>query len=131
MHLQFYLVNSLDFGRPTSFVMCWTRVVSAFFASGLMSTSTRSRKIIASWSPPTTTTPSCAALLTNTTIAPLSMTPWDVAPRQWLRLCAFCGGLATIYTTSVEYDFSILKWDASKMPMSAIFCSKDCKVGDC
>ncbi|KAF0774240.1 hypothetical protein AaE_002060 [Aphanomyces astaci] len=38
---------------------------------------------------------------------------WDVASHQWLRLRAFCGGLATIVpnTTSVESDFSILKWE--------------------
>ncbi|RHY05403.1 hypothetical protein DYB36_006565 [Aphanomyces astaci] len=38
---------------------------------------------------------------------------WDVAPHQWLHLRAFCGGLATIFpnTTSVESDFSILKWE--------------------
>jgi hypothetical protein len=37
---------------------------------------------------------------------------WDCVPR-FKRLCAFCGGLATIFpnTTSVESDFSILKWE--------------------
>ncbi|ETV77024.1 hypothetical protein H257_08940 [Aphanomyces astaci] len=38
---------------------------------------------------------------------------WDVASHQWLRLRAFCVGLATIVpnTTSVQSDFSILKWE--------------------
>ncbi len=37
---------------------------------------------------------------------------WDCVPR-FKRLRAFCGGLATIFpnTTSVESDFSILKWE--------------------
>jgi hypothetical protein len=37
---------------------------------------------------------------------------WDCVPR-FKHLCAFCGGLATIFpnTTLVESDFSILKWE--------------------
>ncbi|ETV77610.1 hypothetical protein H257_08521 [Aphanomyces astaci] len=41
---------------------------------------------------------------------------WDIAPHQWLHLREFCGGLATIFpnTTSVESDFSILKWEMDR-----------------
>jgi hypothetical protein len=37
---------------------------------------------------------------------------WDCVPR-FKHLRAFCGGLATIFpnTTSIESDFSILKWE--------------------
>jgi hypothetical protein len=37
---------------------------------------------------------------------------WDCVGR-FDRLCAFCGGLATVFpnTTAVESDFSILKWE--------------------
>ncbi|RLO03123.1 hypothetical protein DYB28_008036 [Aphanomyces astaci] len=50
---------------------------------------------------------------------------WDVAPHQWLHLRAFCGGLATIFRniTSVESDFSILKWemDPKHLSLEGIF----------
>ena len=38
---------------------------------------------------------------------------WDCAPRRFERLRSFCGGLATVFanTTSVESDFSIMKWE--------------------
>ena len=38
---------------------------------------------------------------------------WDVMPHRFNALRAFCGGLATVFanTTSVESDFSILKWE--------------------
>lgn len=38
---------------------------------------------------------------------------WDVLPSQFDHLRSFCGGLATVFpnTTSVESDFSILKWE--------------------
>jgi hypothetical protein len=38
---------------------------------------------------------------------------WACAPGRFERLCLFCGGLATVFTntTSVESDFSILKWE--------------------
>ncbi len=38
---------------------------------------------------------------------------WDCALGWFERLCSFCGGLATVLanTTSIESDFSILKWE--------------------
>lgn len=38
---------------------------------------------------------------------------WDATPGQLLHLRYFCGGLATVFanTMSVEFDFSILKWE--------------------
>jgi hypothetical protein len=38
---------------------------------------------------------------------------WDCAPGRFEHLRSFCGGLATVFanTTSVESDFSILKWE--------------------
>jgi hypothetical protein len=38
---------------------------------------------------------------------------WDCAPVRFGHLQSFCGGLATVFTntTSVESDFSILKWE--------------------
>jgi hypothetical protein len=38
---------------------------------------------------------------------------WDKIGVPFNRLCQFCGGLATAFpnTTSVELDFSILKWE--------------------
>jgi hypothetical protein len=38
---------------------------------------------------------------------------WSCAPKRFERLRSFCGGLATVFanTTSVESDFSILKWE--------------------
>jgi hypothetical protein len=43
---------------------------------------------------------------------------WDVLPaNRFDSLCAFVGGLPTTVftkTTSIEYDFSILKWEMNK-----------------
>ncbi len=42
---------------------------------------------------------------------------WDVLPAsKFDSLCAFVGGLATMFanTTSIEFDFSILKWEMDK-----------------
>jgi hypothetical protein len=38
---------------------------------------------------------------------------WDCALSRFERLCWFCKGLATVFTnmTSIELDFSILKWE--------------------
>ncbi len=38
---------------------------------------------------------------------------WDCAPGRFERMRSFCGGLATVLanTTSIESDFSILKWE--------------------
>jgi hypothetical protein len=38
---------------------------------------------------------------------------WDCASGRFEHLRSFCGGLATVLTntTSVESDFSILKWE--------------------
>jgi len=38
---------------------------------------------------------------------------WDYAPSRFGHLWSFCGGLATVFanTTSVENNFSILKWE--------------------
>jgi len=38
---------------------------------------------------------------------------WDCTLGQFGHLRSFCGGLATVFvnTTSVENDFSILKWE--------------------
>jgi hypothetical protein len=38
---------------------------------------------------------------------------WACTPCWFERICSFCGGLATMFTntTSVESDFSILKWE--------------------
>jgi hypothetical protein len=38
---------------------------------------------------------------------------WDCAPSQFGHLQSLCGGLATVFanTTSVENNFSILKWE--------------------
>jgi hypothetical protein len=38
---------------------------------------------------------------------------WDCAPGRFERLRSFCSGLVTVLTntTSIESDFSILKWE--------------------
>jgi len=38
---------------------------------------------------------------------------WDCAPGRFERLHSFCSGLVTVLTntTSIESDFSILKWE--------------------
>jgi len=38
---------------------------------------------------------------------------WDYAPGRFDHLQSFCGGVATVFPnmTSVESDFSILKWE--------------------
>jgi hypothetical protein len=38
---------------------------------------------------------------------------WDCAPGRFGHLRSFCDGLATVFanTTSVESEFSILKWE--------------------
>ena len=55
--------------------------VSVFYASGLLRTSTRSRRVIASWSPPTRTAPYCAVPSTSTTSRQPLTTPgtWRLA----------------------------------------------------
>jgi hypothetical protein len=38
---------------------------------------------------------------------------WDCLKGRFMQLCQLCGGLATMFpnTTSVESDFSIVKWE--------------------
>jgi hypothetical protein len=40
---------------------------------------------------------------------------WDFSPNGFVALRSFCGGVASAFanTTSVESDFSILKWEAN------------------
>jgi hypothetical protein len=47
------------------------------------------------------------------TIETLFDNAWDCTPCRFDHLQSFCGGLATVFanTTSVESDFSILKWE--------------------
>ena len=50
---------------------------------------------------------------------------WDCAPGRFAHLRAFCGGLATVFanTTSVESDFSILKWELDEFRTSMMHLS--------
>jgi hypothetical protein len=50
---------------------------------------------------------------------------WDCAPGRFAHLRAFCGGLATVFanTTSVESDFSILKWEMDEFRSSLMHLS--------
>ena len=50
---------------------------------------------------------------------------WDCAPGRFAHIRAFCGGLATVFanTTSVESDFSILKWELDEFRTSMMHIS--------
>jgi hypothetical protein len=50
---------------------------------------------------------------------------WDCAPGRFAHLRAFCGGLATVFanTTSVESDFSMLKWEMDEFLTSLMHLS--------
>jgi hypothetical protein len=62
---------------------------------------------------------------------------WGCASGRYDCLCSFCGGLATMFTntTSVEFDFSILKWEMDTnrtalmhLSLEGIFQAKQCTM---
>jgi hypothetical protein len=50
---------------------------------------------------------------------------WDCAPGWFERMRSFCGGLAIVLanTTSVELDFSILKWELDENRTALMYLS--------
>jgi hypothetical protein len=62
---------------------------------------------------------------------------WGCALGQYEHLRSFCGGLVTVFanTTSVEFDFSILKWEMDAnhialmhLSLEGIFQAKQCTL---